>query len=175
MPAHWDVARDANTMGVVTQMVIDPTKVTVRIRNKIVKWLEQGFIEGGYSSHARKLCDMLVKKYELEAVGFSWRGIRVHNPSSELAGKLIEILDADWAAYLLESPGTNTYYQGIYNDARRKLGVCQDTFICIHDKDLRRSAGLLISELSNQDRKDRVKQAIDAITGTEPIHMYTYG
>jgi hypothetical protein len=174
--SHWDLARDAKTMGVTTTLVIDPTKVTIRVKNKISKWLEVGYLEGGYRSEARKLADMLVKKYNLEAVGLSWRGVGVVNPSPELVAKLVPILDADWTATILENPSTaKGWYQKQYKETREQLldGV-QEVYLTIHDKSLRAQAGRLVGEMSSSNRKQLVKSALDAINGNEPIHVYTH-
>jgi hypothetical protein len=174
--SHWDLARDAKTMAVTTTVTIDPKLITVRIRNKITKWLEQGYLEGGYASEARKLADMLVKKYNLEAVGISWRGIGVTNPSPELVERLVPILDADWAAFVLENPEQSIgWYKNQKVSARTALINREPkVYLSIHDKNLRIQAGKLIAELSDNNRKQLVKLALDAINGTEPIHVYTH-
>jgi len=174
--SHWDLARDAKTMAVLTTVTIDPKLITVRIRNKITKWLQQGYLEGGYASEARKLADMLVKKYNLETVGFGWRGIGVHNPSPELVERLVPLLDADWAAFIMENPNQNRgYWKNQYTETRVALINREPTlYMNIHNKELRIQAGKIVGELSCNNRKQLVKLALDAINGTEPIHVYTH-
>ena len=174
MPTQWDVARAANTMGVVTTVHIDPTKISKIIKNKLIRWLKDGYLEGGYRSEARKLGDMLVDKFELDSVKYTWRGISVVSPTPELRGKLLELLDADWAAYILEHPEANRgWYMDNYRTSRKQLANgSREVYMNFHNKEFRRAAAGLINDFCNPDRGKKVKEVVDALNGTEPIHIY---
>lgn len=117
---HWDIARYANTMAVQSTIAIDPTKITVRIKNKLLKWLDQSHLDGGYRSEARKLGELLTRKFQLPTTMTTWRGVEARVTNEQMASELQELLRADWAAELLERPHMNKgWYRQRYDEAMR--------------------------------------------------------
>lgn len=174
---HWDVARAANTMAVVSTVCIDPTKITTRIKNKLTKWLDQGHLDGGYRSEARKLGDMLADKFNLPMTMTSWRGVHVRCGNKPADDEISELLQTDWTAMLIERPEMNRgWYKDRYEDAQRYLrGHVPDTIhLYIHNKEFRQQIiDVQAKYITDKDRA-AIKQAIDAVNGTEPIHIFTY-
>lgn len=170
--SHWDVARYANTMAVQSTIAIDPSKITVRIKNKLLKWLNDAHLNGGYRSEARKLGELLSESFKLPTTMSTWRGVQARATSPETAKELLDILLADWTAFTLENPG---YERGWYGNQYRKavadLSKCDGTLVplYIHDKQYKE---LIIQNLkrriTDEDRQ-RIQLAIEAIKGNKPI------
>lgn len=179
-PSHWDVARAANTMAIRTTVTLDPNLITPRIKNKLIKWLESGFLDGGYRSEARKIGDMLVDKYELPVSRKSWRGLQISNPSRELAAELKELMNADWLAFIMEHPNVNKpehwyhkdYHASIHWLDKERYG---SRYLTIHDEKSYRAQILhTVERHTGKEGAERIARAIEAIKGTEPIHLYTH-
>lgn len=180
-PTQWDIARAAKTMAVRTSVTLDPTLITPRIKNKLIKWLESGYLDGGYRSEARKIGDMLVDKFDLPMSHSSWRGLSLSNPSKELADEVVEVLTADWTAFILENPqymrAERNWYKDQYNHAMNWLQNDRSgkRFLNTHDNNFRKQVLELVCKHQGEDDKRRVQVAIDAIKSGEPIHLYNYG
>ncbi len=174
---HWDVARAANTMAVVSSVSIDPTKITTRIKNKLIKWLEQGHLDGGYRSEARKLGDMIADKFKLHVTTSSWRGVHVRCGNIAADNEISELLQADWAAELLENPHMGRgWYAQQYEQAQRYLrGHVPDVVhLYIHNKDYRQKIIDVQTKHITDKERAAIQKAITAVNGTEPIHIFTY-
>lgn len=174
---HWDVARAANTMAVVSSVSIDPTKITVRIKNKLIRWLEQGHLEGGYASQARKLGDMLADKFELPTTMSSWRGLHVRTGNPVVDDEVSELFQADWTAEILDNPSMKkSWYGRQYEESQHYLRnhIPATVHLYVFNKDVRDK--IIKVQQKNLTDKDRaaIQRAIDAINGTEPIHVFTY-
>lgn len=176
-PNQWDVARAANTMAVVTNIAIDPNKITVRIKNKLIKWLETGYLDGGYRSEARKIGEMLAQKFNLPTTATTWRGLHARITNKQMGRELSELLQADWAAEVLERPHiARSWYAGKYDEA---LDACEradgvDFHIYLHNKEFRQPMVDVLAKHITDDERAALQLAIDAIKGTEPIHCFTY-
>lgn len=182
MHTQWDVARVANTMAVRTTVQIDPTKITPRIRTKLIKWLRDGVVIGGYRSEARKLADLLCEKYELPAARSLWSGIRLSNPSEELAKEVVTLLQADWASFIMELPHYNTqdsWYRRNYLRTIEELTGPEyykfDDGITVHDRKFRDKMMMCVNKYLTDKQREQIEIAVAAVNGTEPIHCFTYG
>lgn len=176
-PNQWDVARAANTMAVVTNIAIDPTKITVRIKNKLIKWLESGHLDGGYRSEARKIGDLLAEKFNLPTTATTWRGLHARITNKQMGREISELIQADWAAELLDRPSlARSWYAGKYDEAldacKRADGV--EVHIYLHGKEYRQAIIDVLTKYITDDERTALQLAIDAIKGTEPIHCFTY-
>jgi hypothetical protein len=62
---RYDYARLASMPGTTTEVLLWPSKLTVRIRNQIIRNLEAGYMKGGWSSKSRHLTEAIARHYEL--------------------------------------------------------------------------------------------------------------
>jgi hypothetical protein len=181
-PTQWDVARTAKTMAVVTTVSIDPTKITTRIKNKLTRWLHDGHLEGGHQSHARRLGDLLADKFRLPTTHLTWRGLYVQHDSvnDDAKRKILELLEADWIAFILENPhynnrGHHNWYRQHYDNAVNAIKCGDRAFLDIHNPQYRKDIIQIMSASITTDQRDRINKAIAAINGTEVIHCFSYG
>lgn len=177
---HWDIARYANTMAVQSTIAIDPTKITVRIKNKLLKWLEQAHLDGGYRSEARKLGELLTDKFQLPTTMATWRGVQARVTNKQMGKELQELLRADWAAELLERPHLGkegNWYRMQYDEAMKQLARVNPKLtvsLYIHNKEYRQPIIDCLNKYVTEEERSRIQVAIDALKGTEPIHCFTY-
>jgi hypothetical protein len=167
-------ASAANTMGVVTTIAIDPKQITLRVRNKVIRNLEQGLLEGGYRSEARKLSDLLVQAFELDVSSNTWTGISVRNPTPEMKAALLELRKADWAAYTLENPARGRIgqwdYRRMVTDLEQLESNAEGSFyLHFEDKTCRRMAAEVIKKSLSPELKVKVQNAVAALRGTDLI------
>jgi len=177
---HWDIARYANTMAVQSTIAIDPTKITVRIKNKLLKWLEQAHLDGGYRSEARKLGELLTEKFQLPTTMATWRGVQARVTNKKMAKELKELLRADWATELLERPHLGkegNWYRMNYDEAMRKIGLANPKLtvsLYIHNKEFRQPIIDCLNRYVTEVERSRIQVAINALKGTEPIVCINY-
>lgn len=178
--SHWDIARYANTMAVQSTIAIDPTKITVRIKNKLLKWLEQSHLDGGYRSEARKLGELLAEKFELPTTATTWRGLQARVSNKQMGRELQELLRADWTAELMERPhmGHATgWYRQQYDESMRRLALANPKLqvnLYIHNKEYRQPIIDCMNKYVTDEERARIRKAIDALKGTEPIVCINY-
>ena len=94
--------------GTQTSVALHPQRLTARMRNSIIRMLENCTIEGGWSSQSRKLAEALADKYGLQcSVSNGYRGLRVVGITDAAAQEVTEIVHADWTAWRLENNKTS--------------------------------------------------------------------
>lgn len=178
MTRYYDVARLASTMGMQTTVMLDPTKITVRVKNNIKKQLRQGHIVGGWRGNATKIAEALVSTFKLPVARCWWRGVKLNNASLEVRTHILEIYEADQAAWVLEreSVGQNKYYMKRYQDTKERLS--QSGFVSLdvvfQDRVFRDQAVEYLATCLTAKQRERIERAIDLLDGTEPIHITTY-
>ena len=169
---HWAVARNANTMGVVTQMSIDPNQITPRIKSKVKQWLTTGYIEGGYRSEAAKLCNLIRDSFDLECVHTWWGSMVIQCHSSEMAHKIVELIDADVALIALEKPGHAGFYRDLHGGARMSLLEGAPSVPChFYYGQFRKQAAQAVMQFASAEQREKLQQAVDAITGDIPVTL----
>lgn len=177
---HWDIARYANTMAVQSTIAIDPTKITVRIKNKLLKWLDQAHLDGGYRSEARKLGELLADRFELPTTMSTWRGLQARVTNKQMAKELQELLRADWAAELLERPHMShpgNWYRQKCDESMRLLATANPKLtvsMFIHNREYRQPIIDCLNKYVTTEERARIQVAIDALKGTEPIVCINY-
>lgn len=175
--SQWDVARAAKTMGIKAAISLHPDQITVRIKNKLIRWLNEGHLAGGYQSEARKIGSMLMKKFDLPASYASWRGIIMANPNPDTAHKVAELVNADWTAWIMDNAGYNQgYYRTQHEQALKWLRGKRDGerhLQFFDDKFKAEAIKVISSGLTDEDRA-KIQKTIDAIQGSEPIHLFEY-
>lgn len=177
MATYYDVARMANTMAMKTTIVLDPAQITVRVKNSIKKQLRSGFITTGYRSHAAKIAEAITQKFELPIVRTWWRGVQLNNPSRDAREQVLRLFEADWAAELLERPhlAQNKYYRERYEDTVLNLrGNTQQFHVTFQDRAFADQARNYLAQCMTAAAREKIEKAIDALDGTEPIHVFTY-
>lgn len=178
MTSYYDVARLANTMGMQTTVMLDPTKITVRVKNNIKKQLRQGHIVGGWRGNATKIAEALVSTFELPVARCWWRGVKLNSASLEVRTRIAEIYKADNSAWILtsESFGQNKYYVKRYRDTMAALKQPDPISLDIvfQDRVFRDQAVEYLATCMTAEQREQIERAIDLLDGTEPIHIITY-
>lgn len=162
--------------GTEVSVTLHPQRLGVRMRNRIIRMLENRVIEGGWSSEARKLALAMAEKHGIQCSNNNWNGLRILGMSSEAAPHIREVVHADWTAYLLERPNSRTgYYKNSHDEAMECIDACdQNFYINVHDKESIRKVVEILVEHTTQEIKDKSKKVADLLRGTEPIHLITF-
>ena len=175
---HWDIARMAKTMGMRTTIVLDPNQVTPRVKNSIKKQLRNGAITMGWASQAAKIAERIVEKFELPVSRNHHRGVGVGHITMNAKRRLREIVEADWAAMLLEAPGyqNNHYYKTrkteVLADLSRESSA--DFYISFFDNAFAVQAQAVLAESLTDDDRAKIEYAIALLDSNEPIHITTH-
>ena len=162
--------------GTQTTVTLYPQTLGVRMRNSIIRMLENRTIEGGWSSQSRKLAEAIAEKHGIQCSANNWNGIRVLGMSAEAAPRIREVVVADWTAYLLERPEYRSgYYRGLHDGALQYIdNLDQNFYMTVHDKGSIRKVIEILTEHTTQELKDKSKRIADLLRGTEPIHLITF-
>lgn len=175
---HWDIARAAKVVGMQTTMQLDPTKITVRIKNRLIRWLEKGEYVGGWSSKTRRVAESLATTYDLPQSLRTWEGVRVRRPSPELRKEMMELVRADWTAAVLENPylaKESGWARRRYDEVMKELEHrdCNDVYIGMHHHEFTKQAFALLDKHQRHEYSSNVKACVDALNGTALIHILT--
>ena len=162
--------------GTETTVTLHPQRLGVRMRNSVIRMLENRVLEGGWSSNSRKIAQALAIKHGLQVGSNNWNGLRVLGLTPQAAQPIKEIVHADWTAWLLERQSYRTgYYRDQYDNAMESIDtVDQNFYITMHDKDSIRKVIAILAEHTTQEMKDKAKQVANLLRGTEPIEIITF-
>lgn len=162
--------------GTETTVKLYPQRLGVRMRNSIIRMLENRFLTGGYSSKSRQIAQALAVKHGVQVGSNNWHGIRVLGLSEEAAPKIREIVHADWMAWILENP---EYRDGYYRDQHDKAvesidALDQNFYVSMHDRGSISKVAEILAVHTSQELKDKAKQVANLLRGTEPIEIITF-
>jgi hypothetical protein len=162
--------------GTVTTVALYPQRLSVRMRNSIIRMIENRSIEGGWSSKSRQIAESLCKQYGLQVGINNGNGVRIIGMSAEAAPLLLETVQADWAAWLLDVPSYRQgYYRNCFDQAMESIRrVDQNFYTYIHDKQTCRKVVAILAEHTTQELKDKSTAIANLLRGTEPIHLITF-
>ena len=175
-PTHWDIARAAKTMGVQASIRLDPDKITVRVKNKLVKQLRQGVISGGYQSHARRIGELLCDTLALPLARDN--GYYMTLPaglSADLREQIKEIYNADWTAHVTEGQAGH-YIKHMVRERDYKLSQLdkgtEDIYMSLHDKVFKQQVIELLGADVVRNNQKQIDHAVELLCGDAPIHCY---
>lgn len=163
--------------GTKTTVTLYPQTLGVRMRNSIIRMIENCTIEGGWSSNSRKLAEALADKYGLQcSVSNNYRGLRVVGITDAAAQELTEIVHADWTAWRLEN---TEYSRGYFNTQHEETMEClkrreSSFWVQLMYKETNRKVIEILASHTTQEMKDKSKRVADLLRGTEPIHIITF-
>ena len=162
--------------GTETRVTLYPQRLGVRMRNSIIRMLENRVLEGGWSSNSRKIAQALAIKYGLQVGSNNWNGLRVLGLTPQAAPPIKEIVHADWTAWVLEEPTYRTgYYKQQYDKAMESLDANdQNFYITMHDKESIRKVIAILTDHTSQELRDKSMQVANLLRGTEPIEIITF-
>ena len=163
--------------GTETTVKLYPQRLGVRMRNSIIRMLENRVLNGGWASKSRQIAQALAIKHGLQ-VGSNnnWNGIRVLGLTPQAAPLIKEVVHAEWTAWLLAQP---TYRSGYYRDQFDKAMVAiaahdQNFYITMHDKESIRKVIAILADHTSQELRDKSMQVANLLRGTEPIEIITF-
>lgn len=172
----YERGRVTGMPGTKTTVTLYPQMLGVRMRNSIIRMIEKRTITGGWSSKSRQIAEALAEEYRLQVSTTNYSGIRVLGLSAEAAPRVKELLQADWAAWVLENPGEHGgYYYSRYIQSLAAIDDCEPNFfVTVHDNVVIRKVIEILAAHTTQELKDKSKQVADLLRGTEPIHLITF-
>lgn len=181
MTTVYDIARSIKTMGVTTNVLLDPKKISKRVKTQLIKSIEAGYSQFGYRSHTRNILDILEKLNPGVVVMFSYHGPHLpeHMPDA-LRTELIALVTADIAAHKIS--GADNPYDWKLGYAKRTLQALESgaphdaparSFCCV-DKEFRLAGGKVIAAYESDAVKQRRKEIVDWLQNGEPIQIHVY-
>ena len=165
--------------GTETTVKLYPQRLGVRMRNSVIRMIENRSIKGGWSSKSRQIAESLCKQYGLQVGSNNWNGLRVLGLTPQAAPLIKEVVHADWTAWLLENTSSPIYRSGYHRDQHDKAmesidAVDQNFYIIMHDKESIRKVVEILLDHTSQELKDKAKQVANLLRGTEPIEIITF-
>ena len=161
--------------GMESVLTLYPDRIGPRIKNSVIKMLQNAHITGGWQSQSRQVAEQLAETFQLTVLQTRWNGLTLYaQPTAEVRDQLIEFVKADIAAFLLEHPDYHrTYYTNSARDTVESLQNGTIKYIDFRSKEYTKQAIALI----NKDLPDEVRQAnqkvIDLLKGGAPIYITT--
>lgn len=174
----WEIARMAKTHAVRCTMEIEPQLITTRIKSSIKKQLRSGTITGGWRSESAKLALHLTEKFDLPVGRLTWQGLKVGGINFELKQELLQILQADWTAAVLESKSyaTHSYYVARHERAQAILNdeASRGFHVSFISSDFAKQAAAAMTKRLSDNDKTKIEAALAALDSDQPIHLGTY-
>lgn len=161
--------------GVESKLTWHPDRVSVRLRNSVVRMLRQAHITGSWSSKSRQLAELLCEHYELSIVQTRYHGVRLFcQPTPAVRDELISLIRADMSAFLLSNEAHHTkYYRDQAAEYIDSLERGTASYIDFRSKEFSKQAIALINTtISAEDRK-KIDEVIAVIESNTPIHFAT--
>jgi hypothetical protein len=171
-----DRGRITGMPGTETTVKLYPQRLGVRMRNNIIRQLENRVLTGGWSSKSRQIAQALAVNHGLQVGSNNWNGLRVLGLTPQAAPPIKEVVHADWTAWTLEEPSYRVgYYKEQYVNAMASLdSVDQNFYITMHDKESIRKVIEILADHTSQELKDKSMQVANLLRGTEPIEIITF-
>ena len=161
--------------GMVSELTLYPDHMGPRIKKSVIKMLETAHITGGWASQSRKIAELLADKYSLSVLQTRWQGLTLYaQPRPEIRDKLIELVQADIAAFLLDNPN---YHQSYYANAAQasidQLNNGNAKYIDFRCSEFNKQAIALINAELPKYVLEQNKHVIDILNSNTPIHITT--
>ena len=171
-----DRGRITGMPGTETTVKLYPQRLGVRMRNSVIRMLENRVLTGGWSSMSRQIAQALAVTHGLQVGSNNWNGLRVIGLSAKAAPLIKEIVHADFTAWVLEnSIRSDGYYKDQHDKAMDSLdAVDQNFYIGMHDKESVRKVVEILTDHTSQELRDKAKQVANLLRGTEPIEILTF-
>lgn len=173
----FERGRATGLPGTVTTVTLYPQRLSVRMRNSIIRMLEARIINGGWASKSRQIAEKLAEKYGLQvALNNNYRGLRVVGLSEQAAPLIKEAVHADWTAFILENPEYRKgYYYSQYEHCISAIERRDPNFyITLHENYSIRKVCEILAEHTTQELKDKSKQIADLLRRDDPIHLTSF-
>ena len=175
-PTLYQASRMLTTAGVSAEIKFDPTQITNRLRKSIQRQVVSGVVTGGYSSHASRLAKYLCKQFDLRYSDNSWYGVRVPTVPVEYREKLVELIQADLAAYLLDGDHHNDGRWDKDNAAGsiNKIRMGIDADVRTHSSMFQKKLQALILETRTPEELEKANQVAAMLDAGIPIVINQY-
>ena len=174
----WEIGALVKTMGMKTDVTLDPTLITTRVKNSIKRQLRAGAITLGWASQAAKIAEQLAVKFDLPVARHMQRGVRVGSVPMSTKVRLLGALNADWAVMLLDRP---EYAKAPFYQRRRAEDLDNLTsaeskgfYLSFFDRMFTQQAQQVMNELLTEADFARIELAIAVLDSNEPIHITTF-
>lgn len=162
--------------GTKVSVTLYPDRLGVRMRNSIIRMVENRVLVGGWSSQSAMIGKALAAKYGLQISRNNGYGLQVIGINASAAPLVQEILHADWIAWLLDNPSHREgYYKVSYDNAMANLAEHDsDFYIPLRYKESIRKVAVILAEHTTQELKDKSQEVANLLRGTEPIHLLSF-
>lgn len=171
----YERGRLTGISGMESVLTLNPASMGPRIKKSVCKMIENAHITGGWASQSRKVAELLAEKFSLSILQTSWNGLTIYAPPTpEIRDKLIELVRADFAAFLLDNP---SYARTWYSDQANKTIEALEDGVAKHvdfrSVEFSRQAVALFNTELPESYKQQAKQIVDMLVNNTPIQITT--
>jgi len=161
--------------GVESVLTLYPDRLGPRIKQAVIKMLENAHITGGWRSQSRQVAEALAEKYNLSILQTRWNGLTLFaQPTPEVRDQLIELVKADIALFLLDNPN---YHRSWYTQQAQttisELEAGSIKYIDFRTRDYTKQAIALINQELPKHIIEQNQRVIALLKGSDPIHLTT--
>jgi hypothetical protein len=161
--------------GMESVLTLHPDRISPRIKNSVIKMLQNAHITGGWQSQSRQVAEQLAETFQLTVLQTRWNGLTLYaQPTAEVRDQLIEFVKADIALFLLENPSYHrSYYTNAAQETIESLQKGTIKYIDFRGKEYTQQAIALINQNLPEEVKQANQKVIDLLKGGAPIHITT--
>jgi hypothetical protein len=161
--------------GVESVLTLYPDRLGPRIKQAVIKMLENAHITGGWRSQSRQVAEALAEKYSLSILQTRWNGLTLFaQPTPEVRDQLIELVKADIALFLLENPNYHrSWYTQQAQTTVNELEGGSIKYIDFRTREYTKQAIALINQELPKHIIEQNQRVIALLKGSDPIHLTT--
>lgn len=161
--------------GVESVLTLYPERLGPRIKKNVIKMLENAHITGGWASQSRQVAEALASKFSLSILQTRWNGLTLYaQPVPDVRDKLIELVRADIASFILENPTYHrSYYTNLAQETVAHLTNGTAKYVDFRNKEFSKQAVALINRDLPKHVVEKNKQVINLLNSNTPIHLTT--
>lgn len=161
--------------GTETVVTLYPDRLGARMRNMVIRMLEQHNIVGGWSSKSRQLVEALADTYKLKmSTVNNWNGVLVVGLTEEAAPLVADVVRADYAAFALERGHVSYFHDSFESTMSNINNVNSEFYIRLHDKEATSKVIEILAAHTPPKLRDKARKVADLIRGSDPINVIKF-
>lgn len=176
----FDMARDLRLPGVVvTGVHIDPTQISARLKNSVIRMLTTGETVGGWSSKARQLAMKLAETYGIvltSSYGHQLVCTQMRSIDDDVQKQLLEVNEASLGLRMMELSGdphssyARTHAVNYHDENRATIcGLRDRHWLVFANEGFVQQAAQIILYARTEEQRNKARDVCSKLMGNEPI------
>ena len=170
-PNLYEASRALTTPGFTADIYFNPSQITNRLKKSIQKQITNCAVTKGYASKAARIAKHLMDQYEIPYSSRHWSGVDVRIQDEQAQHRAVEIVQANLAAYLLDSPYNAEYEKRRARDDIEAIKRGEQVYVRLHSIEFADQMLMVMSKFLPPDTKDKARALAERLDDPTPIKI----